>query len=289
MTRRDAFAATFALVAPSFGADAKPKSGRRVRHKRLPDGGIQPQVVAEEGGSMHVLYYSGEPGHGNVFYTRSMDEGATFSPALQVNQPGSAIAAGTIRGAQMALGNGGRVHVAWNGSSEAELKGPVNPDSGKPGSPMLYARLNDAGTAFEPERNLMLRSCGLDGGGSVAADRAGNVYVTWHGLPAGVKSGAGPESEARRQVWLAKSGDNGRTFGREERVWEKPTGACACCGMKVFAARTGSVYVLYRSATEAIHRDIYLIKSKDRGKSFEGGASPEMGNQCVSDEQHGFC
>ena len=42
---------------------------------------------------------------------------------------------------------------------------------------MLYTRLNDQGTAFEPQRNLMLRTFGLDGGGTVAADAAGNVYV----------------------------------------------------------------------------------------------------------------
>jgi hypothetical protein len=271
MTRRDAFAAGFALAMPNFGAETKPKPSGRVRHERLPNSGIQPQIVVDDRGTLHVVYYSGEPRTGNVFYTRSTDGGATFSPALQVNRTGSASAAGTIRGAQVALGKGGRVHVAWNGSSEAQLRGPVNPDSGKPGSPMLYARLNDAETAFEPERNLMHRSFGLDGGGSVAADRTGNVYVAWHGIPTDVKSGAGPEGEARRQVWVAKSQDDGRTFSNDQKAWEQPTGACACCGMKVFATRQGSVHALYRSATEAVHRDIYLITSKDRGKSFEGG------------------
>src|SRR5215217_3074531 len=104
------------------------------------------------------------------------------------------------------------------------------------GAPMLYTRLNDAGTAFEPERNLMHRSFGLDGGGSIAADRTGNVYVAWHGIPLEVKSGSGAEGEARRQVWIAKSENDGREFVSEEKVWERPTGACACCGLKVFAS-----------------------------------------------------
>ena len=271
MTRRDALNTVLAFAVPSFGAESKPKGTGLIRHERLPDGGIQPQIVADDRGTLHVLYYSGEPRHGNVFYRRSTDGGATFSSALQVNRAGSAIAAGTIRGAQIALGRGSRVHIAWNGSSEAELKGPINPDSGKPGSPMLYTRLNDAGTAFEPERNLMHRSFGLDGGGSIAADQAGNVYVSWHGIPLDVKSGAGPEGEARRQVWIARSQNDGRTFVSEEKAWERPTGACACCGMKVFASGQGSVHALYRSATEAVHRDIYLISSKDGGKRFQGG------------------
>ena len=35
---------------------------------------------------------------------------------------------------------------------------------------MLFARLDDDGTAFETQRNLMTYTQGLDGGGSVAAD-----------------------------------------------------------------------------------------------------------------------
>jgi hypothetical protein len=271
ITRRDAFALAFSCAVPSFGAESNTKVPGKVRHHRLPDGGIQPQVVADDRGTLHVLYYSGEPRGGDVFYTRSTDAGATFSSPLQVNGSHSAIAAGTIRGAQMALGRAGRVHVAWNGSSEAKLRGPINPDAGKPGAPMLYSRLNDAGTAFEPERNLMHRSFGLDGGGSVAADRMGNVYVAWHGIPLDAKSGAGPEGEARRQIWIARSEDDGRIFASEDKAWTQPTGACACCGMKIFASRRGSVHALFRSATEAVHRDIYLISSKDRGKTFQGG------------------
>ena len=41
--------------------------------------------------------------------------------------------------------------------------------------------LSDEGSAFEPQRNVMQFAEGLDGGGSVAADVQGNVYVAWHG------------------------------------------------------------------------------------------------------------
>lgn len=45
---------------------------------------------------------------------------------------------------------------------------------------MLYTRLNDAGDGFEPQRNVIQKRPGLDGGGSIAADAEGNVYVAWH-------------------------------------------------------------------------------------------------------------
>jgi hypothetical protein len=135
---------------------------------------------------------------------------------------------------------------------------------------MLYTRLDDTGKAFEPERNLMHQSFGLDGGGSVAADRAGNVYVTWHGIGESEASGKGAEGEARRRVWITKSQDEGRSFSAERKAWSQETGACGCCGMKTFADRKGNIASLYRSATESVHRDIYLLTSKDHGQSFQG-------------------
>ncbi len=91
------------------------------------------------------------------------------------SQPGSAIAIGTIRGGQVAVGRGGRIHVAWNGSNGARPKNPAG------GTPMLYTRSEPGGKTFEPQRNLMQRTSALDGGGTIAADRDGNVYVAWHG------------------------------------------------------------------------------------------------------------
>src|SRR5262249_1162783 len=114
----------------------------RIRVHRVPGGGLQPQVAIDDQGILHLIYFSGDARQGNVFYVKSTDDARTFSQPLQVNsQPGGAIATGQIRGGQLARGKAGRVHVAWNGSGEAQPPGPVNPDSGKSGMPMLYARL----------------------------------------------------------------------------------------------------------------------------------------------------
>ena len=97
----------------------------------------------------------------------------------------------------------------------------------------------------------------------VVADDAGNVYVVWHGQRKGNRG------EDKRQVWIARSTDDGKTFSIEAPAWAEPTGVCGCCSTRAFADRDGTVYVLYRSATAQVNRDTYLLGSRDCGKSFQ--------------------
>lgn len=233
---------------------------KQVTVHKTPGHGIQPQAVLDEKDNLHLLYFHGEAHGGDLMYVRR-DAGKTdFSKPLRVNsQKGSAIAAGTIRGGHIALGKSGRVHVAWNGSGHALPRNPID------GVPMLYARLNDAGDAFEPQRNLMTKSAVLDGGGSLAVDLQGNVYVAWHALGKDFAKG-----EGNRQLWVSASSDEGKTFGAEKPAWDEPTGACGCCGLRGFADLKGNAYFAYRAATEKSNRGMYLVRSADHGKSFAG-------------------
>jgi len=219
---------------------------------RTPNSGIQPRAIIDRTGTLHLLYYTGDHLHGDLSYVKSSDLGTTWSSPLRVNsESGAAIAAGTIRGGQIAIGKNGRVYAAWNGSSKMPS--------------MLYSRLNDSHTAFEPQRNLMTHTAGLDGGGAVATDSAGHVYVSWHG-----RDQATPPGEAGRQVWIAESNDSGKTFAAERPAWREATGACGCCGMAIFADSKGTLRVLYRAATANVHRDMFLLTSPRSAHGFDG-------------------
>jgi hypothetical protein len=228
-----------------------------VELKRVPEGGIQPQTVVGQDGTVQLVYFKGDPSQGDLFYARSKD-GITFSAPIRVNSvAGTAVAIGNIRGARIAIGRRGRVYVAWNGSRKTG-----DPAQGR--SPMLFTRLNDAGTAFEPERNLIRTAYGIDGGGGVAADQQGRVYVVWHApIPA-------HQGEDSRRVWMARSEDDGKTFEPERSIWDHPTGACGCCSLTAFADASGRLDVLFRSAQEVVHRDMYLLESKDHALTFSG-------------------
>ncbi|MEO7191344.1 MAG: sialidase family protein [Vicinamibacterales bacterium] len=220
-----------------------------------PDGGIQPQVAMDADGGVHLLYFKGDPAHGDLFYARRNRDGR-FSSPMRVNaHVGSAIATGSIRGGHLAIGRNGRVHVAWPGSSEAlpRLAGQR--------TPVLYTRMNDARTGFEPERNVVQLPVDLDGG-AIAADPAGHVFVAWHAGPPGAPD------EANRRIWIARSTDDGRTFAKDVPVSDPGVGACGCCGIGAVADRQGRLFMLFRSATAMVHRDTYLLSSRDAGLTF---------------------
>jgi hypothetical protein len=260
-----------ALIPTLSRAQDDTKKPARVSVIRVPNSGIQPQSLIDARGSIHVIYFRGEPAAGDLFYTRRDAGQEQFSESIRVNsQPKSAIAIGTIRGGQLALGKGNRVHVVWNGSGDAAPKPPAG------GVPMLYARMNDNGAAFGSQRNLMTKTSALDGGGTVAADGEGNVYVAWH-----ARTEDSGDGEMGRRLWVARSKDDGVTFTPEAPTLERETGACGCCGTHAMADRGGRVFVLYRAATHGTDRDLYLATSDDRGERWSGlSLQPWRTNNC---------
>jgi len=222
----------------SHAATAAP----RVSVVPTPAGGIQPQAVVDDRGIIHIVYFTGEPGGGDLYYAEltSAADRVRAAASVRVNSvAGSALATGSVRGAQIALGRGGIVHVAWHGSK------PV-PGSGSPHAPVWYARA-PGGHRFEEQRMLSGAISGIDGS-TVAADRDGHVTVAWHGL--GPKPG-----EDERLVYLANSTSDGATFAAAVPATSAPIGTCGCCGLKALFDRTGTLDVLYRSATNGTHRD----------------------------------
>ena len=151
-----------------YSETARPPQVPQVKLLRTPQGGIQPQTAVDSRGVLHMIYFTGDAAAGNIEYVHRAPGAKAFSKPIRVNsQPGSALAVGTVRGPQMAVGPDGQVDVVWFGSSNAKPRGPGG------STPLLFSRLDASGTAFTPQRNLVRYAKGLDGGLSVAADRNG--------------------------------------------------------------------------------------------------------------------
>ena len=239
-----------------FCAAASPRAGAAdVKLARVPDGGLQPQVVVAADKTVHLIYLTGKPNAAAISYVRSADGGGTWSRPVAVNDNKSpAIAVGTIRGPHLAVGANDAVHVAWMASPKA----------------MMYTRLPRGAERFEHPRNLVTTHAGLDGGGSVAADSRGHIFVAWH-----APADKADHDEGGRRVYLTTSTDGGRNFSPERAIFDRPTGACGCCGMRLFAG-PDALQCIYRGAAEKTHRGLFLLASRDGGQSFAGAELAPM-------------
>lgn len=213
----------------------------------VPNGGIQPQAVVDEEGTLHLIYYQGERKNGNLYYVTRKPSATEWSTPIRVNsEEGSANRNEAISRAQMAIDKNGIVHVVWFNVRPVKY---------------WYARKRGSDSGFEQQRNLVTQyNKGVETGASVAVDGNGGVFVIWH---------AGDfENEGNRSVYITRSRDGGETFTAEARVNPDNTGACACCGLKSMVDDQGAVYVSYRAAGESVHRDMVLLKSTDEGRNF---------------------
>jgi hypothetical protein len=238
-------AVTLSLAAAGLQEPAKTP---RIELVRVPDGGLQPRAEVGEDGTLHLVYFTGDAAAGDLRYVRSRDGGKSFEAPIEVNhRKASAVAIGNVRGAQIALGRNGRVHVVWNGLGAKSKDGKTRePD------PLLYTRLDDSGKTFELERDVISKHHGLDGGSAVAA-HGDFVYVLWHA------PGSEGEGEDARVVYSAASRNGGEDFVQLGLTFAG-TGVCPCCGMSAMFSNSGWLGALYRTAHDGDGRDTMLME-----------------------------
>ncbi len=221
---------------------------------RTPENGIQPIAKVDGNNKLHLVYFLGEPAHGDLFYVTSPANNPTaFSKPIRVNHTsGSACALGTIRGAQMSVTDDGKVFVVWNGSDRTVKDGVI---------PFMFSRINKERTAFLPERNLLGGAEYIDGGGAIATDSSSGVYAVWHAC---AKDG----NEANGRVYISTSHDDGVSFSAANAISLRQDGTCACCAMTA-AYANGKLFILYRRAKGSVSRDVIEMISSDGGRTFK--------------------
>src|SRR5215469_2557720 len=105
-----AFLGSAATLSLAFAAGVRWTHTNRpeVTLMRTPGGGIQPQVAVDRKGVLHLIYFSGDPSAGDVYYVRKAPGTPEFSKPVRANSvPGSAIAVGSVRGPHLAVGTDG--------------------------------------------------------------------------------------------------------------------------------------------------------------------------------------
>lgn len=219
----------------------------QVRVIQAPANCIAPDVFLDAQGVLHMVYGM-EP---HAYYVRSTDNGATFTPPVQVDGAEQATTTMGERGPKVAVDGDGIVHVIWADRWFLGAKCYAR-----------YTRSTDGGKTFEPPKAVSSMP-GIDGV-TMTANAKGHVLAFWHVM-------ADPKPDVPEATWLymSRSTDHGATFGPSEpvKISNYPPLACSMCMMRARATDDGTVYVAFRAATKNI-RDFWVLKGSSTANDF---------------------
>ena len=199
----------------------------RVTTVPVPEQGRPVVAKTDEEGTIHLLYDSDD----GPKYTKSPDGGLTFGPPISVVGEGSRMKGLEYSAWDMAIGKGGRIHVAM-GTNAWKLKLPQD-DWG-----FFYASFDPGAAAFSPVRNINRKP---SEGFSLAADDKGNVTACW----------------LSDKLYANVSHNNGDRFEPFIEI-NRRFNPCNCCTTSAAYGEDGKLAVLYREETNN-ERDMYLV------------------------------
>jgi hypothetical protein len=200
------------------------------------------RVAVGTGNAIHVAWPARRDGATVIRYAESKDSGRTFSPAVTV-------AGATQTGARgwhaMALGHDGGVHVVWlDGRNAAPMAAASGHQHGKAGvKPVRPAGgprqdIFHASWKGESERSEQLIQANVCFCCKTAVATAGeHVYAAWRHIYPG----------SLRDIAVARSTDNGATFGPPIRVSEDgwKIDACPDDGPSMVADGHGGMHIVW--------------------------------------------
>lgn len=208
-------------------------------------------------------YGSSNPEHLSIIrFSKSTDEGETWSPAIKINEVDGDCIDGdnTVEGAVPAVGPNGEIYVSW--------AGPVG---------LVFDRSLDQGDTWLNEdifvdpfpggwdfnipgisrcNGMPITVCDLSGG-----DHHGNIYINWSDQRNGTDD---------TDVWMVKSTDGGDTWSAPRRVNDDLPGKQQFFTWMSIDQVTGYLWFVWydrRNYTDN-NTDVYMAVSRDGGESF---------------------
>jgi len=218
----------------------------------------RPAITVDTNGDIYVVWDQSTRGnfyHSDIYFAKSTDGGASFEPAVLVDD-----APGKTKQSMpsIATDTDGDIYVVWQ---DNRIHQAINVT--------YFAKSTDGGASFRT--NVCVNDVGAsitgDSWPSVAVDANKDIYVAWQDNRSGYYN-----------TYCAKSTDGGASFGTNVRVDDTGTTTSWQSRVGLVIDTNGDVYVAWQDNrnVDSLDFDIYLAKSTDGGATFGT-------NTCVND------
>ncbi len=231
-------------------ADMADSAVQRAAKRTVVEGTYQlspPSIQFDETGTLHLAWFEQNGETPTLKTARISDKGSVVGEFVQVNPMGGEPDA-LHQAPGLAVGKNNQLFMTWSTARKG----------GMFASDLQLARSTDAGATFE--RPVSVNDDGQaisHSFESIAADRQGQVYLSWLDGRNKDKSGAG--------AIFACSRDSGKSIGANMTIDGM---ACPCCRPMMALAPNGSLWAAWRKTFDGNVRDVVLAKSVDQGRTF---------------------
>ena len=241
--------------------------GETPRAERLPDvpsagtsSSADPSLATDPAtGDQLLTWLGGNGGAWHLYFSRSRDQGAHWSPAVRITADTSEVHPHGEASPRLVAGPGGRLAVVWPRDvpvstrrwPASAIRVARSLDGGRTWLPPIT--INDDTTAAPVGHNFQGAAWAGDSG-LVAAwldERTSGRPVGHHHDPSATALDSTTEADA--MVYLARSSDFGATWDANTPVWG---GACPCCRIALARERDGSIVAAWRQHFRGNVRDV---------------------------------
>jgi hypothetical protein len=207
---------------------------RKIVDDRVIAQGKMPNLAKDKDNNIHLVYGTGD----SIMYVFSKNGKSFSAPSLVAVLPN--LFASAMRGPQIAASDNSITVTAC--TSNGNIFSYNKPATGK------WSKATKLNEVDEVAKEALM-SVGADGKSAYA------VWLSVNGLKG-------------QSVYGARSNDGGKTWSKNMVVYASPDSTvCECCKPSV-VVNDNSVYVMFRNWLNG-SRDLYVIESKNGGKSFE--------------------
>jgi len=204
------------------------------RLTNMPGDSYKPRIEAE-GSNVFVVWYDIAPGNLEIYFRRSIDEGATWQTVKRLTNDVGESSFPTI------AANSTNVYIVWD-----DYRG-YNEE-------IYFKKSEDSGASWGTSKRLT-DNTGYSERPKIAV-RAANLYVVWH-----------DDSLGHREIYFKKSTDGGETWLNNRKL--TTTTATFYSGYPSLAVYTTKIYVVYENDENVdCDSEILFKKSGDSGATW---------------------
>ena len=194
---------------------------------------LAPAVAIDSKDAIHVVWMDNTTGSYDIYYRKSEDGGATWSPRQSIVQT-----SGDSIYPAIAIGSSGALHVVWYDQTY--------------GYPEIYYKKSpDAGMTWNPAKRLTCTTSSWSEDPAIAIDTNDVVHVVWL-----------DESPGNPDVFYRSSSDGGTTWTAARRLtWTSGNTAT----LSIVSASSETIYAAWGNGPPT---EIYSKKSPDGGATW---------------------